>query len=195
MIPDVLIAVVGSIASAAALALVGYLWRRATIKRRLALQNLDRILEWYRYIDVNLDAPDYNSFEVESMEKEINHHFQTSPLRKYKLLFTDGFVSRFLETMGIKRELRSDIKLFCKYARLGKPNMVVALALVSKADHEEYTIRKIPFSFYWNMIWGNYLHFYGQYKNADKNLKEGKTDYTFADVEMPIKLLRQYFQK
>jgi hypothetical protein len=60
MIPEVLIAVVGSIASAAALALIGYLWRRATIKRRFALQNLDRMLEWFRYIDVNLDAPDYN---------------------------------------------------------------------------------------------------------------------------------------
>ena len=156
---------------------------------------LDRILEWYRYIDVNLDAPDYNSFEVESMEKEISHHFQTSPLRKYTLLFTDGFVSRFLETMGIKRELRVDIELFRRYARLAKPNIDVALALASKADHKEYTIRKMPFGFYWNMIWGNYLRFYGQYKNVGKNLKADKTDYTIADVEMPIKLLRLYFQK
>jgi hypothetical protein len=129
------------------------------------------------------------------MEKEINHHFQTSLLQKYTLLFTDGFVSRFLETMGIKRELRADIELFRRYARLAKPNIDVALALASKADHKEYTIRKMPFGFCWNMIWGNYLHFYGQYKNVGKNLKADKTDCTFADVEMPIKLLRLYFKK
>ena len=193
MFREVFIAVIEAVAAAVILGAAGLIWRRATLRRQSARQNCSRILEWFHYIDTKLDSIEYNPAEVEAFEKEISYQFNSKPLRKYALIFNTKFIGRFLKSMGIQESLRNNLGLFRRYARLDFTNTELALSLTSSANHIKYSIRKIPFSFYWISIWGNYTHFFGQYKSDWKSVKEGDRKYTLADVEVPIQLLRMYF--
>ena len=135
-----------------------------------------------------------NLNKIDNIEKDIDFLFDENSKKPLLLFFNKRFRRHILYKYGIKKELRDEFSLFEKYARLDKSNVNLGLSLYSASKRRKYTLLKIPFQYYWWIIRGNFSTFYGQYRNNWKHLKENENKYVFADIEVPVKILRMYFK-
>jgi len=127
------------------------------IKYKKIILNL--ILDWYNYIDKNIDNDDFNISIVNNLENEISHQFSLKSNKKLLLYFNKNFRKKIMkELFGYKKYPKSDA-IYKKYFRLDDDSTSLALQLTSGANKKNYSIYKFPFEFYWNLIRGNYYNF------------------------------------
>lgn len=167
-----------------------FLTRRSKKKKII----FNKILEWFNYIDVNLDTETFNLSKSDNIEKDIGFLFEEFSKKPLLLFFNKRFRKHTLYKFGIKKELRNSLSQFYRFARLDKSNVDLGLSLYSASKRREFTLLKIPFQYYWWIIRGNFSTFYVQYQNNWKHLKENESKYIFADIEVPVKILRMYFR-
>lgn len=195
MLQEIVIGIAGAVGAAAVIGIYTLI-RRAVGRKKDAAQTIVRlILQWHHYIDTKLESSDYNPAELNAIESEIYHHFSSPEMRHFTLRFNARFIGTVLARQGLKRELQGSIPLFEKYARIDHPNIKLAVQLSSKADHRKYDLAHFPFQVYWTAILANYTAFHGQFSTGWKNLNDGDHKYTIADVEVPIRVLRLYFDE
>lgn len=122
------------------------------------------ISEWFD----NIDTSNINDIDMNLMfniEKKIDQFIEDNHLNNCKLTFTLAFRKRFLKYCGIKRELLSDASLFSTFSRAH--------------------YKGVYLTHFWHSLTTSFLRFKSEYEKQS-NLTN------FADVEMPIKLLKMY---
>ncbi len=97
----------------------------------------------------------------------------------------------YLKFCGIKKEYRTK-ENFIKYAHIKHGNLKIILDLDSHLQKRKITELNISFNTFWNILRGNFHVFYKQYLDKWNGIPDEER-LKFADIEMPIKLLRIYF--
>lgn len=160
-------------------------------KQRYQKEIFANILDWFRYIDSNLGTDNFRESHLGALEREIDHKFSAKYKGKLILTFSKRFRKKILETYGLKNEFYTN-ENFLRYAKLNYPNVATIIELSSYVSKKKYSVFKLKFEDYWNIIRGNFYNFLGQYNSSWKNLKNGDRKFTIADIETPIKILRYY---
>ncbi len=159
-------------------------------KEQLNIAN--KIIEWYEYIDINLDNESFNVFYLNSLEKEIDFRFSTNKKRKYLLKFKSKFQKKVLNYYSIDQKYHNE-ELFKKYARLNYDYIDIIFQLSNKIHKSSFTVAKFLLSDYWNILRGNFYKFYGQYKSEWKDIKSNERRYIMTDFENPVLILKLYY--
>ena len=171
----------------------------SNIKKRLS-KNLKKqicivtkIIDWFNYIDINLDQESFNMAYINSLEKEIDFMFSNIKSKNYILKFNKKFRSKALKYYGLKKEYHNT-ESFNKYVRLNYDYVKLIIGL-SNCIHKKSKLseEKILLSDYWNIMRGNFYKFYGQYNSDWKNVKSGERQYVMTDIENPVVILKLYY--
>lgn len=101
MISEIVAAILGGLAVAAIIAIWSIARARLLRTRTAAKENLNRIVNWFQYINTKLDSAEFSSSEIDTIEKEIDYHFKLPQLRNYLLRFNRRFRESLLQEMGI----------------------------------------------------------------------------------------------
>jgi len=149
------------------------------------------IKAWFDYIDCNLSSPNLNFDIINHLENEISYFFSIKKNKKLTLKFNKKFRREILR--GLKKELCDNIDFFKIYARL-RDEDTPGLPLYELIIKRKVKLNKFPFEFYWWVILGNFYKFYSQYKINFENIPEDKKR-TWADIEMPMKILKRIFER
>ena len=142
-------------------------WKKFVLQR-LKKSKIKRLYflinDWFNEIDVHLDDLNLNS--IHNKENKISDYIDQS--LKYSIIKIRPIDRvKFLKYCGIKKELRNNKRLFERYSRINSDKLFI--------------------SNIWYLIMGNFYNFYRNY-NSNSNISN------FADVEMPIKFLKQYLK-
>jgi len=191
----VLVAVIGGLVVACLWFFIKWIGCRF---RNLIRQNQQRkdkayelIKNWYVYAERNQNKADQK--ELNHLESEVDSFFRQERNRNLTLRFDKKFRKSVLK--GFKEELRDNLRLFLRYARLHHKNMVEALQLhelAAKGDPIP-NLRRFPFQFYWDVIRVNFWIYYGQSRQDWKDTSEEERRY-WGDVEIPFRILRRCFK-
>ncbi|MCX5726965.1 MAG: hypothetical protein NT030_07340 [Candidatus Saganbacteria bacterium] len=128
------------------------------------LKKLYSMIEaWHDEIDQNLDRG-LNLDLLANREKKIAEFIKKNGLSNHELIFSEKFRRKFLKDCGIKQELLTDKDLFAKYSRFKTDNIYIDL--------------------FWTFLIASFYKFRQKYLNGE--------NANFADVEMPLKMLRMY---
>ena len=122
------------------------------------------IKKWFDEIDQNLDSG-LNMDKLNNYEKDISDFIRDNKL-DVPIRCSKAFIDNYLKHMGIKKELRSDIKLFNNYSRNAQGTFLYM---------------------YWIQILSNFSNFHTKYSNGEK-------DINFSNIEEPVKFLKRYFK-
>lgn len=150
-----------------------------------------KILDWFSYIDKNLTEKGLNQEELGYIEKEIDFLFGIHKDSVFPLNFSIKFIDKYLEFCGLKKEFRTK-ENFIKYAHIKHENLELILGLDSNIKKSKITEFNMPLYTFWIILRGNFYTFYGQYLDNWNETPDEKKLY-YSDIEMPIKLLRIYF--
>ncbi len=153
---------------------------------------VNKIVEWFNYIDINLDNDSFNISYINSLEKDIDFRFSRIKTKKYTLKFNKKFQGRVLNYYGIKKEFHNE-DMFKKFSRLNYEYIQIILALSNNIHKSKYSVSNILFVDYWNILRGNFYKFYGQYKNDWKNVKSNEIKFVMTDFENPVMILKLYY--
>ena len=152
---------------------IGIVWGIYQINKYLIAPKLQRtkiikfyslIKDWYNEIDTNLDNLNMNL--IYNKENFINEYIKDNRLEDYKIIFSKKIRRNFLKEVGFVKEKQDDVILFAQYSR--------------------FKTHTIFLSTFWGILQGNFYRFYNNYKKS-------ASETNFADVEMPIKLFKLYF--
>jgi len=172
--------------------IIGFIIKLVSQSYRYQKKIFQNILIWYKYIDTNLDTTDFQKSYLDAIEREIDHMFSAKYKNRVILQFNRRFRRKILKMFGVKKEFQND-EYFLRYARLNYPNVELIVQLSSLVSKKKYSVFKLKFKDYWNVMRGNFYNFLGQYNTSWENVKNGDRKFTIADVEMPVKILRYYF--
>ena len=162
-------------------------------RKKKKLNIYQKIKIWYDYIDSNLSSNKLSFDKINNLETEVDLLFSKKTNKHLTISFRKGFRKNILSELGIKKDFKSDKELFKSHAGLNLEKSEFALKLYEYAHKRKYSLTKYPFENYWSTIRGNFYIFYSQYKDNWKNLKDEKEKFTWADVEVPFRILRRYF--
>ena len=160
--------IIGTVVGFITIIYFAYKGLKKFVLQRLKKSKIKRLYflinDWFNEIDVHIDDLNLNS--IHNKENKISDYIDQS--LKYtiiKIRLIDRV--KFLKYCGIKKELRNNKRLFERYSRINSDKLFI--------------------SNIWYLIMGNFYNFYRNY-NSNSNISN------FADVEMPIKFLKQYLK-
>lgn len=151
-----------------------------------------KILEWFAYIDINLTEQGVNLEELSLIEKEIDFLFKVKQGSISVLKFSNKFIDRYLEFVGLAKKYRTK-QMFLHYSHIKHANLDLILDLTASIKKSKVTPFQLPLETFWGILRGNFHTFHRQYICEGDNISE-EQKLTFADIEMPIKLLRIYYK-
>ncbi len=152
-----------------------------------------KIFSWFSFIDKNLTENGINLIKLNSIEKEIDFYFNIDKNSKLKLNFSKSFINKYLKFCGLKSEFWTQ-ENFIKFAHIRNNNLQLILELETEVQKKKISEFNIPLNVYWNIVKGNFYNFHRQYITNWKDIKKDEK-LTFADIEMPIKLLKMYYKE
>jgi len=164
-----------------------WIFKKKKIEEKIFVQ----ILDWFTYIDKNLTEKGLNLEELNYIEKEIDFLFNIHKYSRLPLNFSMKFIDKYLGFCGLKKKYRTK-ENFIKYAHIKHENLELILGLDSYIMKSKITEFNMPFNTFWTVLRGNFYSFYGQYLNNWNGIPDEKKLF-YSDIEMPIKLLRIYF--
>lgn len=136
------------------------------LKRAKHQKLFEMVEDWFDEIDNKLELG-LNYALLNNKENKIRQYIIDNNLANDKMRFNNKFRKDFLRNCGIKEKYIDDRKLFYKYSRV--PNDWISLDV------------------YINLLIGEFYTF-----SANFDAKSAETN--FADVEMRVKLLKNYWK-